>query len=128
LADREHEVARHPRELEKGSRVLADEAADDVADIAAGAEGGAGAGDHHPADARLVVQRAERVAKLVVDLERQRVQAIGTIQRDCRHAGRRIVGVDERPRRLHGSTAVASISTSASGSKSAVTSTSAIAG
>ena len=130
LADRQDEVAGEPGELEQPGRIPREQRADDVLDVAAAAEGPAAAGDDDGADAGLGVERAEGVAQLGVDLEGERVEPVGTVERDGRDRGRGIDGVLEGAgREGHRSrTAVASISTSASGSTSAVTSTSAIAG
>src|SRR5205814_10243077 len=124
----EHQVARHPRELGQTAIVAPVERADDVLDVPAGTERLPRARQHDCANLRLGVERANGLAKLVVDLEVERVEAIGTIQGDPRHPARGIVLVQKRGRRFHGSTAVASISTAAPSSTSAVTATSDIAG
>src|SRR5690606_26089938 len=74
------------------------EGADDVLDVAAGAERAARAGEHDRADAGLGVQRAEGVAQLLVDLEGEGVEPRGTVQRDRGDAGGGIMTVEERLR------------------------------
>ena len=130
LADGEDEVAGEAGELEQPGRIAREQRADDVLDVAAGAEGAPGAGDDDGADARLGVEGAEGVAELGVDLEGERVEPLGAVEGDGRDGGRRVDGVEEGSW-LQGhddSTAVASISTTAFGSTSDRTSTSAIAG
>ena len=134
LADGEDEIAGEPGELEQPRGIPREQRADDVLDVAAAAEGPAGAGDDDGADAGLGVEGAEGVPELGVHLEGERVEPLGPVERDGRDGGRRIDGVEERfgvqghSLSSSPSTAVASISTSACASTSDVTSTSAIAG
>ena len=128
LADGENEVAGETGELEQSRGIPREQRADDVLDISAGAEGPAGAGDDDGANARLGIERAEGVPELGVDLEGERVEPLGPVEGDGRDGGRRVDGVEERLRIQGHRTAVASISTSACGSTSDFTSTSAIAG
>ena len=60
--------------------------ADDVAHVAAGTERAAGAGDDDYAHVLLISQLGKEVSKLVIDLKRDRVQPLGTIERNRRDA------------------------------------------
>ena len=119
-----------------------------VTDVAAGAERAPRARKDDRTHARLPVESAEGVTQLCVDLERQRVQPVGSVQRDRgdrrrgvvlvekrtggeRHAGSPSFGLGLERAHRHPEpprTAVASISMVAFGSTSPRTSTSAIAG
>src|SRR5438093_10958774 len=127
LPDGENQIACHPRELEQAAVVARKERSDDVAHVAAGAERLPGAGDDDRTDHSIVVDGAEGLTELVVDVERERVEPIGPIECDRGDAGGAITVVQER-RWRHGTTAMASISTSASSSRRAVTCTSVIDG
>ena len=96
LADREDEIAGEAGELEQPGGVPGEQRADDVLDVSAGAEGPAGAGDDDGADAGLGVQGAEGIPQLGVDLEGERVEPLGPVERDGRDRGRRVDGVEER--------------------------------
>ena len=61
--------------------ILAEQGADDVLDVAARAEGAAGAGDHDRPHAGLRIERAKGVAELGIGGERKGVEAFGPIQR-----------------------------------------------
>ena len=131
LADGEDEIAGETGELEQSLGVSGEQRADDVLDVSPGAEGPAGAGDDDGADAWLGVERAEGVPELGVDLEGERVEPLGAVQGDGRDGGRGVERVEEglgTQRHPYPNTAVASISTTAWGSTSDFTSTSAIAG
>ena len=95
VADGEDEVAGEAGELEQPRGIAREQRADDVLDVAAGAEGAAGAGDDDGADAGLGVERAEGVAELGVDLEGERVEPLGAVEGDGRDGGRRVDGVEE---------------------------------
>src|SRR6185295_5388958 len=128
-ADVPDQNAGHVGELAEAQRVPLEQRADDVLDVPAGAEGAARSGEHDRARRFLRVQRVEGVAKLLVDLEGERVQPVGTVQRDRGDAGRGVQLVEEGARRDgHPSTAVASISTTAPRSTSPLTATSDTAG
>ena len=60
LADALDERARHARELEQAARVPGEELADDVLDVAAGAEAAPLAGEHDGARVGRALERAER--------------------------------------------------------------------
>ena len=51
-------------------------------EIEPGAEGAAGAGQNHDAHGRIGFQRDEGIEQRVTQFERQRVQALRTIERD----------------------------------------------
>src|SRR5262249_45965756 len=55
---------------------------DDTADIAARAEAATLPGDRDDANLDRVLERAERRCELTIDLERERVQFVGTVKRD----------------------------------------------
>ena len=88
LANGQDEIAGESGELEQAVVVPREQRADDVLDVAAGAEGPPVAGDHDGADAGLGIERAEGVAQLGVDLEGERVEPLGPVERDGGHAGR----------------------------------------
>ena len=73
--------------------------ADDLMDVAARAEIAAGAGDHDGFDLRRVVELAERVAKLGIAVEGQRVLALGPVERDRRDA---VIELPQEMGRLEG--------------------------
>src|SRR2546429_8418513 len=134
---REDEVAREAGEFEHPRLVACEQRSNDVLDVAARAERPSGSRDDDRPHAGLVVERAERVAQLAVHVERQGIETVGTVERDRGDAGVRVVPVEEGLRRKRhgrisgcrqGSTAVASISTTAFESTSPRTSRSAIAG
>ena len=150
------QVAGHPREVEQPLEVAFEERPDDVLHVPARAEPAPRPRDRDRAHLRLAVERAEGVPELVVDLEGKRVQPLGPVERDPHHGGLRVEVEQERtggvegegfkcahgcsfrcgrrqwrsgpPGRACGMTAVASTSTTARGSTSSVTATSAIAG
>src|SRR5262249_19009978 len=107
---------------------------DDVVLIAARAEPAAAAGDHDRADVVLAAELLEALGELAVDVEGQRVEPLGAIERDRRDPARQLER--ERARLDHpgapepGSAmyAVAWISISAPGSTRPVTPTRVIAG
>src|SRR6185503_8117492 len=139
---REDEVAGGAGEGEQAAVIAREELADDVLDVAAGAEGAAAAGDEDGAHAGLGVELLEGLTQLGVDLEGERIEAVGAGERDRGDAGRLVEGEAEgvelqrhrceSPRwigaRLYGTAAVASISTLAPGASRPLTSMSAIAG
>src|SRR3712207_1881684 len=86
-----HQLAGEARELQKPGGVARLQLADDVAHVAARAEGAPRALDDDTAHLRLVAQRGERVGQLAVDLEGQRVQALRPVERDPRHAAAHLV-------------------------------------
>jgi hypothetical protein len=59
---------------------------DDLVDVAARAEIAAGAGDHHRLHLAGISERPERVAKLGIAFEGQRVLPLRPVERDRRHA------------------------------------------
>ena len=59
---------------------------DDLVHVAAGAEVAAGAGEHDGAERLRRREVAEAIAQFGVELERQRVLALGPIERDGRDA------------------------------------------
>ena len=63
-----------------------DERADDLVHVAAGAEVPAGAGEHDRAHVGHRRQRTKRLGELGVGVERQRILALGPVERDRRHA------------------------------------------
>ena len=110
LANGKNEIAGEPGELEQPRGIPREQRADDVLDVSAGAEGPAGAGDDDGANAGLGVERAEGVPELGVDLEGERVEPLGPVERDGRDGARRVDGVEERfgirrpsrhPREIH---------------------------
>ena len=89
LAAVEHrldEVAGHPGEGEQALHVAADQRADDVVDVAAGAEVAAVRAEDDDVDVVGVGERAEPVAELGVAVEGQRVLALRPVERDARDA------------------------------------------
>ena len=62
--------------------ILAEQRADDVLDVAAGAERAPGAGDDDRPNAWLGIELLECVTKLSVHLERQRIETLGAVQGD----------------------------------------------
>src|ERR1043165_6767597 len=114
-------------ERQQRRRIAAEQVLDDVVLISARAEAAAAPGDHDRADLVLAVELLEALGELAVDLERQRVQPLRPVEREGRNAARELEA--ERARRDHGPPpmyAVAWISTSASGSTSALIATSVI--
>src|SRR5439155_6317563 len=106
-------------------------------DVAARAESPPGSRDDHRPYAGFIVERAEGIAQLAVHVERQGIEPIRTVERDRGDARVRVVLVEEGlGRKRHarisgcrqGSTAVASISTTAFASTSPRSSMCAIAG
>src|SRR5581483_6544673 len=124
--DRRDQCSGAPRELEKARHVAVEELRDDVLRVAARTESAALAGEDDRSHFVFAIDLLERFAKLVVDLERQRVQLVGTIQREGEDAVLQLRL--ERFRTHHGRTAIASISTSAPGSSNPATFTRLIAG
>src|SRR5204863_3862582 len=110
-------------------RVAAEQVLDDVVLVAARAEPAAAAGDHDRADLVLAIELLEGLGQLAVDLEGQRVEPVGPVERDRRDPAGQLER--ERARReRHGSPAryaVAWISTSAPWSTRPLTATSAVA-
>ena len=82
LAQRLDDRAGHPRELAQLGGLALDQLADDLLDVAAGAEAAALAGDHQHPRVAAVGQLGEQVAQVRVGLERQRVELVGSVQRD----------------------------------------------
>src|SRR6185312_14843485 len=85
LAAVEHrldEVAGHAGEGEKLLHVHADQRTDDIVDIAAGAEIAAVGQEHHRIDVAGIDEIAERVAKLGIAFEGQRVLALRPVEPD----------------------------------------------
>src|SRR5205807_8718289 len=87
MPHRENEVAGEARELLQRLEIAAEQRTDDVLDVAAGAEGASGARDDDGAHARLGVEPPERVAKLLIDLKRQRIETFGPVEGDGRDRG-----------------------------------------
>ena len=88
LADVLDERPCDAREGEHALHVPREELADDVLHVAARAERSAFARDHDGAHVLLVVERRERGGQLLVDGERQRVEAVGPVEDDLGHAAR----------------------------------------
>src|SRR5205814_9162758 len=102
--------------------VASEQRSDDVLDVAARAERPSGVRDDDRPHARLVVECPERVARFAVHVECESIETVRTVERDRGDAGVRVVPVEEGLRRKRhvrisgcrkGSTAVASISTTA---------------
>src|SRR5262249_49071242 len=74
--------AGHTGELEVPAHVAPEELTDDAMHITAGAEGAAGTGQHDGSDGVIAAQRLKEVAQLSVDVEGQRVEHLGTVQRN----------------------------------------------
>ena len=131
-----HERARHAGEFEHALHVAREELTDDVAHISTAAEAlGALAAKDNRAHFRMALDATEEVAQRGVGGEGERVDAVGAIERDGGHAIRcecvtkaffSDVHVDAPS--VDSIIAVASISTSARSSSSALTCTSDIAG
>src|SRR5262249_24582189 len=115
-------------------RGLAEKVLDDVRLIAARTKPAAAAGDHDRAHAVVTVELLERLGQLAVDLERQRVEPLGPVERERDDAAgvleSKRLGLRPLARCAHGASryATAWISTSAPGSTSSATPISAIAG
>ena len=101
LAHGQNEIAGEAGELEQARGIPREQRADDVLDIAAAAERSAGAGDDDGANAGLGVERAEGVPELGVDLEGERVEPLGPVERDGGDRGRGVDGVEERSAAPH---------------------------
>src|SRR5262249_12709422 len=86
LAQPLRDRARHARELEQPAGVELQKLADDLVDVAARAEADTPAGDDQHAHVVPLRQLAEQVAQVGVPLERQRVQPLGPVERQRRHA------------------------------------------
>src|SRR5439155_10329053 len=125
---RENQVAGELRELVERVEIAAQEGADDVLHVTARAERPSRAGDHDRAYARFGVERTKCVAQLFVDLECQRIESLGPIERYGRDGCLLVQLITDNRRPNTHSTATASISTNALESTSDFTSTTAIAG
>ena len=77
-----HQVACHAGEFEQAGHFHFRQRADDFVHVAAGAEIAARAGDHHRLHVVDVIQRTEGIAQLGIRFKRQRVLALGTVERD----------------------------------------------
>src|SRR5205807_7617316 len=77
-----NQIASQSRKLKQSFRVPALQLTDDVADIATGTEGAARAGNYDNPRIFFIAQFCEEVCQLVIDLERNCVQTLRTIQRD----------------------------------------------
>ena len=84
-----HQITGHARELEQARHIVLalhfHQRTDDLVHIAAGAEVTPGARDDDDFHVVGIRQIAERVAQLGIGLERQRILALGTVQRDRRN-------------------------------------------
>ena len=90
-AHRVDQVAGHARELEQPVAVHFGQRADDLVDVAARAEIAARAGhDDALARSRVAVSDAEGIAQLGVAFERQRILALGPVERDRRDPVREV--------------------------------------
>src|SRR4029077_61151 len=118
----------HPGKLEHPARVHLEQLGDDPVDVAARTETAApSADDEHANVATAPAQRIGEVADVRVYVEGQRVEALRPREGDRRDAVAFVV-VEVLPSFHVGHTATASISTSASGWNSELTSTSVVAG
>src|SRR5438552_2518826 len=113
--------AGHPRELVDIACAPLDQLADDLVDIAAGTEAAPLASEDQYADVLATSQRVGEVADVRVDLKRKGVEPIRPREGERRDAVTLVV-LEVLPTLHVGRTATASISISASGSKSEVTS------
>ena len=123
---RENQIAREPRELLERFQVAPQQRADDVLDVAARTKRAPRAGDDDRAHLGLGIQPPKRVAQLGIDLEGERIQPLGPIERNRRDVRLHPIADSRRP--IAHRTATASISTSACESMSDFTSSTAMAG
>ena len=72
----------HARELQELARLHRHQGADDLLDVAAGAEAAAGTREQHDLDVVVVLDLGQEVAQVGVDVEGQRVEPLGTRERD----------------------------------------------
>src|SRR5437762_2565738 len=83
--------ASSPHKLEPAARAARKQLADDGIHVAARAEGAAGSRDDQRTHGLAIAERAQGGRKLGVNLERQRVEPLGPIERDGSYAGRGIL-------------------------------------
>src|SRR5262249_8188861 len=88
-ADVANERAGHASELDQALHVAREELADDALDVTTRAERPAFARDDAGTHGVLAIECGERIAELLVDPERERVEALRTGQRDRRDAARK---------------------------------------
>ena len=85
FAHREHEIAGHPGECQQLGRRHPGQWSDDLVHVDAGAEIAAGARHDDRLDVARVHEAAEQVAQFRIRRERQRILALGPIERQRRH-------------------------------------------
>ena len=77
-----NQFASEPRELQQSGRIASLQGADDVNDISARTKRPPGAGDYDHAHVVFIAQLRKKVREFVIDLERDRVQTLGPVERD----------------------------------------------
>jgi hypothetical protein len=81
----DHQVAGHAREARETLAIHGDQGPDDFVHVAARAEIVSGAGHDHRANFRRRGKLAKCVPQFGVRIKRERILALGTVQRDRRH-------------------------------------------